>query len=121
MKKHWKLTVSLIAGCLVAAYLAGPIIAGYLQVGHRLGPRIYPEGLHDRLFVITHKFVHGTKPRMSLDVLLYDRPWFYDQERRPKSQQERLAVLERLRQNKSLVLDVLIKLNEKMEAWRLTG
>ena len=112
MKKYWKLIVGLAVGCLLTAYLSGPIFAGSRQIGDRLGPRIYPRGLHESLFIIAHESAHNIKPRVSIDSQLYNRPWFYGQRRTPKSKEKREAFLERLRQNQSPMLDLMTERNK---------
>ena len=107
--------VVLGAGCLITAYLAGPIIAGSRRVGDRLGPKIYPRGLHQVLYIIGHEKTYNIKPRISMDSSLYHRPWFYDQNRIPKSAEERQAVVEKLRQNESPMLEFIIERNKEIE------
>lgn len=114
MKKHWKLIVGLVGGFLLITYLAGPIVAGSRQSGDRLGPRIYPRGLHEALYIIAHENAHNVKPRVPIDSSLYNRPWFYGQSRIPKSPEERQAILDRLRKNQSPMLDLLTERNNKI-------
>jgi len=115
MKKNWKLIVGVLGGCLLVVYLAGPIIAGSRQIGNRLGPRIYPRGLHETLYIIAHEYTHNIKPRVPIDNSLYNRPWFYGQNRTPKSPEERQTVLDRIRQNQSPMLDLLTERNKKID------
>ena len=107
--------MGIVAGCLVVAYLSGPIIAGSRQVGNRLGPRIYPRGLHEILYIIAHESTHNIKPRVPIDTSLYNRPWFYGQRRTPKSPEERQAVLEQLRENQSPMLELLTERNRRID------
>ena len=85
--------IGLVAGILL--FLA-PLIAGYFQIGDRDGPFFYPEALHSPLYIIGHEAATDIKPRMSLTWVLYDRPLFWGQPRRPKSEAERESYMRRL-------------------------
>ena len=113
--KAWKLTRNILAVVLLVIYLSGPIIAGALQSGDRLGPRIYPSGLHEFLYIIADESVDGIKPRVPIDSVLYDRPWFYGQSRIPKSVEQRQAIIQRARENQSPMLSMLEDQNRKID------
>ncbi len=64
-------------------YLALPLAAGFFSVGNKLGPKIYPVGLHTALYTIgwemngsPERQRHG-KPRVGFWCERADRPWFY--------------------------------------------
>lgn len=113
--KRRKLIFIIPGVVLLVAYLAGPIVAGFRQSGNRLGPRIYPRGLHETLYIIGHESAHGIKPRVPIDSALYKRPWFYGQSRTPKSPEERQAVIEKVRENQSPVLSTLEERNRMID------
>ena len=111
----WKLTRNILTGVLLVVYFSGPIIAGVLQIGDRLGPRIYSPGLHEFLYIIAHESLHGIKPRVPIDSVLYNRPWFYGQSRIPKSPEQRQAIIQRARENQSPILSVLEEQSRKID------
>jgi hypothetical protein len=113
--KIWKLTRNILGVVLLVVYLSGPIIAGVLQSGDRLGPKIYSQGLHEFLYIIAHESVHGIKPRVPIDSVLYNRPWFYGQSRIPKSPEQRQAIIQRARENQSPMLSMLEERNRKID------
>ena len=105
----------IVAVVLLVVYLSGPIIAGALQSGDRLGPRIYSPGLHEFLYMIAHESVYGIKPRVPIDSVLYNRPWFYEQSRIPKSHEQRQAIIQRARENQSPMLSMLEEQSRKID------
>jgi hypothetical protein len=60
-------------------YAAGPVIAAFLEVGDRWGPKIYPRWYHQTLYSLAWKL--GThreqKPRIGFWSKEEYRPWFY--------------------------------------------
>ena len=76
--KPWRKPV-LIAGIvlIVVVYIAMPLRAGVAGIGDRRGPRIYPEFLHEQLYLLGWESGEhmATKPRLSIDPP--PRPWFY--------------------------------------------
>ena len=109
-------TIPIILGVvLIVVYLSGPIIAGVLQIGNRLGPRIYSPGMHEFLYIIAHESVHGIKPRVPIDSVLYNRPWFYGQGRIPKSSEQRQAIIQRAIENQSPMLSMLEERSRKID------
>ena len=106
---------NILAAVLLVAYLSGPIIAGAMQSGDRLGPRIYLPGLHEFLYIIAHEWVHAIKPREPIDSVLYNRPWFYGQNRIPKSPEQRQAIIQRARENQSPMLSMLEEQSRKID------
>jgi hypothetical protein len=66
---------------IAIAYLCGPIIAGILGVGNRAGPKIYPQGLHEVLYIIAWESASHDegKPRLPAVFRSEYRPWFYGQ------------------------------------------
>jgi hypothetical protein len=75
---------SLLASSLALialAYLSGPIIAGIFGIGNRAGPKIYPQGLHELLYIIAwESSSHDEgKPRLPAAFRAEYRPWFYGQ------------------------------------------
>ena len=113
--KAWKLTRNILAVVLLVVYLSGPIIAGALQIGNRLGPKIYSPGLHEFLYIIAHESVYGIKPRVPIDSVLYNRPWLYGQRRIPKSPEQREAIIQRARENQSPMLSMLEEQSRKID------
>lgn len=67
------------ATLFAGAYVALPIIAGAFEIGDRLGPRIYPPGLHDALCRIGWEMTdhQAVKPRIPFHHGSKVRPWFY--------------------------------------------
>jgi hypothetical protein len=63
------------------AYLSGPIVAGIFGIGNRAGPKIYPQGLHELLYIIAWESSshHEGKPRLPAVFRPEYRPWFYGQ------------------------------------------
>lgn len=68
----------LLASTLLAiAYLCLPIIAGSCAIGDRRGPCIYPESLHELLYMVGWEIAgREGKPRI-LGRGGPARPWFY--------------------------------------------
>ena len=66
---------------IAIAYLSGPIIAGIFGIGYLAGPKIYPQGLHDVLYIIAwESSSHDEgKPRLPAVFRSDYRPWFYGQ------------------------------------------
>jgi hypothetical protein len=64
---------------LGALYLSGPIVAGVFGIGNRVGPKIYPEALHDPLYRIAWALSSHPegKPRLPYVFRSEYRPWFY--------------------------------------------
>ena len=74
----------LLASSLVLialAYLSGPIVAGIFGAGNRAGPKIYPQGLHELLYVIAWESSSHDEgePRLPAVFRSEYRPWFYGQ------------------------------------------
>ena len=76
MKIKKKMVVALI---LLAAYIAAPIFAGVFEIGDRMGPRLYPVGLHENLYSLGWKLSshQESKPRVAPWFKSELRPWFY--------------------------------------------
>ncbi len=76
-----KALLALSLALVAIAYLSGPIIAGIFGIGNRAGPKIYPEGLHELLYVIAwQSSSHNEgKPRLPAVFRSEYRPWFYGQ------------------------------------------
>jgi hypothetical protein len=109
MKNRRLAIVLIVLGC---CYVAGPYLAGTFRVGDRLGPVVYPEGLHEVLYIVAHEDSHNEKPRLPSDSWMYNRPVFYGFPRRLKPEHERKTYLDKARQNQSPQLEKLVKMNE---------
>jgi hypothetical protein len=108
MKKRVLLILVSLAGC----YALGPCVAGSRAIGDRSGPVIYPEALHESIYIIAHEGSYNEKPRVPLDTWMYDRPLFYGLPRRLKSAEERKAYIDKARQNQSPMLERMIEMNQ---------
>jgi hypothetical protein len=113
MKK--KLTIAILV-VLTCSYLSGPFIAGTLGIGQRDGPIVYPEALHESIYIIAHEGARKEKPRLALDSWMYNCPLFYGLPRRLKPAHERLAYIEMARRNESPFLERMEKMNTTVEA-----
>jgi hypothetical protein len=109
MKKR---RLMIISALLIGSYVSGPFVAGSFRIGDRLGPVIYPESLHQVLYIIAHEGSYNEKPRLPLGGWMYDRPIFYGFSRRLKPAQEREAYIERKRQNDPQMVPKLIEMNQ---------
>lgn len=75
--RHKRLLTWLVLTLLAVVYLVLPVFAGFIELGDRRGPRVYPEPLHDALYRVGwHAASHdGIKPRIAHDA--GPRPLFY--------------------------------------------
>lgn len=112
MKKRWIIIV-VVSAIFGLFYLTGPYVAGMRAYGYRMGPVIYPESLHETLYIMGHESVYDQKPRLPLDEWMYYRPLFYGLPRRLKSEPERAAYIEAVRARGNRV-DRLIEQNERL-------
>ncbi len=101
-RKRALLLVSVAVG-----YLVLPIVMGFGEVGSRRGPVLYPEWLHEALFIPACEMAKGYKPRRGVVELLYERALFYGLPERPKRAGERDEILRRLRASQSPLVPVL--------------
>src|SRR5689334_18373956 len=77
-----KILGALSLALVAIAYLSGPIIAGFYGIGNRAGPKIYPQGLHELLYMIAWEsgsHDDGNKPRLPAVFRSEYRAWFYGQ------------------------------------------
>ncbi len=76
MPHKLRIVLAVLASLLVI-YLSGPVIASVFEIGDRRGPRIYPIGLHESIYMTVWEFTphEATKPRLSISS--NPRPWFY--------------------------------------------
>ncbi len=68
-------------------------------IGNRIGPAIYPRGVHEIAYILAYEGRFHEKPRVDLDTWMYRRPYYYGFPRRLKSQQERDDYIARLEKN----------------------
>jgi hypothetical protein len=115
MKKR-RIIIALVA--LAMCYVSGPFLAGALSVGDRLGPAIYPESLHEGIYIMAYESFRNVKPREPIDNWMYRRPLFYGMTRRLKSQEDRKAYIEMARRNESPRLSRMIEMNEEAKSGR---
>lgn len=66
---------------VAVAYLSGPIVAGVFSIGNRAGPKIYPQALHEWLYLFAWEASSHDegKPRLPAVFRSEHRPWFYGQ------------------------------------------
>ena len=64
---------------LALAYLAGPVVAAIFEIGNRAGPKLYPESLHETIYMLTWELTphEENKPRLPAVFRSEYRPWFY--------------------------------------------
>lgn len=70
----------LLSICLLALiYLSGPFVARGRGIGNCAGPKIYPQKLHEALYIIAWEANarNEGKPRLSVVFRSEYRPWFY--------------------------------------------
>ncbi len=77
--KHTRIALIVAAILVAPAYLVLPVIMGACGIGDRLGPRMYPESLHDALYMAgwTLAGERDGKPRVFVGARSEYRPWFY--------------------------------------------
>ncbi|MGC4032527.1 MAG: hypothetical protein QM754_12505 [Tepidisphaeraceae bacterium] len=75
--KFNRLIVIAIVAVLFALYLSGPVIASICEVGDRRGPVIYPQWLHEPIYMIVWDCTlhDSVKPRVGRSMP--PRRWFY--------------------------------------------
>ena len=83
----------IILASLLAVYLAAPVIAGRLELGKRRGPVLWPEWLHETLFIIGCESANGYKPRVGWEDAFLRRPFFYGFPERPYPKETRLKMV----------------------------
>ncbi|MEX0652504.1 MAG: hypothetical protein WD534_16295 [Phycisphaeraceae bacterium] len=80
-RRKLAMRVAVVGSLLFATtYLVLPVVSGALEIGDRLGPRIYPVGLHSFLYLIGWELTdhQAVKPRIPFGSPgNRSRPWFY--------------------------------------------
>lgn len=68
---HWRQEAILL---IVVAYMLLPLVAGFLSIGFKSGPKVYPRWYHVGLYTVGYEIRFREKPR---ELWCERRPWFY--------------------------------------------
>ena len=71
--------LSFVAASALVLYAAGPAIAAFLEAGDRWGPKIYPRGYHEAVYLLAWDWGSHVeqKPRVGFWFKDENRPWFH--------------------------------------------